>query len=222
MNPDGIDASLLINILQFLVTVYQVTRNNDTVVRVLQEVSLKIKKDSPQDSFAFVSAQLEKGLNSEQAASVSKDITFLGALFTFRADADVFNYFGVLAQVFDGVVAFCDRSQIFRLRGGKGPRGRALQLERTASAIFIEHSQRQLVSQAAVNTSSDLRSELALVDIKPTPRSQYDISETLILPLIGGITLRRGSARILPGQTNFRQATPAPSALCVVKKTTGW
>lgn len=129
------DLALLINILQFLATVYQIARPNESIVRVLKEVTVEVETEKPLDGVQFVNKQLQKRLENKDASIVSRDIDLLEALFSFKSVTKSFNYFGVLSVVLKSVVEFCSRNNVFLLRGIGKRGGKLLLMERTGHVL---------------------------------------------------------------------------------------
>jgi hypothetical protein len=180
------DPMFLLGILQSLIAIYGVVQKNDGFVRVLQEITVKVQTEHPLDSRQFVNRQLEERLQSSDAMTISKDISLLEALFTFKATSESFDYFGILADVFKNVVEFCSRTGIFKLRGSKAT-GRALLLKQTVLAIYTPRVQRELASLYTVQTPIETRPELLLID-EMTPRNTWcEMDANDVLPLISSM-----------------------------------
>jgi hypothetical protein len=181
------DPMFLLGILQSLIAIYGVVQKNDGFVRVLQEITVKVQTEHPLDSRQFVKRQLEERLQSSDAMTISKDISLLEALFTFKATSESFDYFGILADVFKNVVEFCSRTGIFKLRGGQATDGRALLLKQTVLAIYTPRVQRELASLYTVQTPIETRPELLLID-EMTPRNTWcEMDASDVLPLISSM-----------------------------------
>jgi hypothetical protein len=184
---DYMDPVLLVNILQFLATVYQISNPNETIVHVLNEVTTEVKNESPADGVRFVNERLQQRLGSNDAITIGKDISLLEALFSFKATPESFNYFGILADVFKNVVAFCSRMHIFKLRGGMADEGRALLMKRTAAAIYTPGIQRGVASLFADQTPIETRAELFLLEEMTKPNTWRAMDVDDVLPLISSV-----------------------------------
>ena len=179
-----IDPVLLVNILQFLGTVYQIYNPNETIVHVLNEVTLEVNREKPADGVMFVNDRLQQRLGSSDALTISKDISLLEALFSFKVTPEFFNYFGILADVFKNVVEFCSRTGIFKLRGGHGRDARALLMKRTALAVYTANVQRELASILTVQTPTETRPELFLIDDTTQLNTWCAMDASDLLPVI--------------------------------------
>lgn len=140
------DLMLLVTILQFLATVYQISQPNQSIVRVLKEVTVEVETEKPLDGVQFVNKQLQRRLESKDATIVSRDIDLLEALFSFKSVTKSFNYFGILSVVLKNVVEFCSRNNVFLLRG-IGKRGsKLLPIERTGHVLCTSQTRQQWVA----------------------------------------------------------------------------
>jgi hypothetical protein len=181
------DPVLLVNILQFLATVYQISKPNEGIVHVLNEVTIEVKNESPVDGVRFVKERLQQRLESSDAIAIGNDISLIEALFSFNGTPESFNYFGILADIFKNVVEFCSRTHIFKLRGGMGTDGRALPMKRTAAAIYTPGVQRELASLFAVQTPIETRAELFLIEGMTQPNTWRAMDVDDVLPLISSM-----------------------------------
>jgi hypothetical protein len=129
------DLVLLINILQFLATAYQISQPNESVVRVLKEVTVEVEIEKPLEGVQFVNKQLQERLERKDALIVSRDIDLLEALFSFKSATKSFNYFGILSDVLKSVVEFCSRNDVFLLRGLGKKGSKVLSMKRTAHVL---------------------------------------------------------------------------------------
>jgi hypothetical protein len=129
------DLMLLVTILQFLATVYQISRPDEQIVRVIKEVTAEVETKKPLDGVEFVNKQFQKRLENKDASIVRRDIDLLEALFSFKSIPNSFNYFAILSAVLKSVVEFCSRNNVFLLRGIGKKHHKLLQMERTGHVL---------------------------------------------------------------------------------------
>jgi hypothetical protein len=184
---ERMDLMLLVTILQFLATVYQISRPNEQIVRVIKEVAAEVETDMPIDGVQFVNEQFQKRLESKDALVVSNDISLLTALFSFRATTESFNYFGVLFNVLSSVVGFCTRHHIFLLRGMGYGSNKVLPLKRAAHVLCPPMIRKTwvLVKNAQYSTPSTSNVNLYLVQSMKEPQFSRPIERSNLLPVVG-------------------------------------
>jgi hypothetical protein len=181
------DLMLLVTILQFLATVYQISQPNESIVRVLREVTSEVETDKPIDGVQFVNEQFQKRLESKDALVVSNDIVLLTSLFSFRATPAAFNYFGTLSSVLKSVVAFCIRHHIFLLRGLGYGSNKILALRHAAHVLCpaLIRTTWVLAKNAQLSMPSTSYVNLYLVQTMKQPQFSRPIEQNNLLPVVG-------------------------------------